>query len=130
MTLIAILVAISLLVVWLVVLRPRWLAVVGRALFDAMAVAGRWYTLCEPAVACRPAEDPKVEAARLNDSGAYDRGIFDATSLDAAGRREAELTARRLTGLLTRDDYQQAMAALAAADATRHPLPIPPGPDG
>lgn len=125
MTLIAILVAVSLLVAWLVILRPRWLAVVGRVLFDAMAVAGRWYTLCEPAVACRAAEDARVEVTRLNDTG-----LFDVTDLDTAGVREADLTIRLLTGLLTRDDYQRSMAALAAADAARHPLPIPPGIDG
>jgi hypothetical protein len=106
MTLIAILAVVAVLVTWLAVRRPRWLCVVGRVLFDAMAVAGRWYALTEPAVVCRTVD---TSAADLD---------------------EVELTTRLLTGALSREAYQRAMAALAAADATRHPVALPPGTDG
>jgi len=125
MTLIGILAAMTLFVVWLVIRRPRWLAVAGKVLFDAMAVAGRWYSLTEPGLVCRavdPSPDTPSDAAGLSSCSS--------ASLDAAGLHEADLTARLLTGLLAREDYQRAMADLAADDATRHPLPIPPGIDG
>ena len=116
MTLIGILAAISVLLVWLIVRHPHWFVVAGRALFDAMAVAGRWYSLTEPAIACRaldPTQDIPVDPP------------FDITRLDEAG-----LTARLLNGTLRKEDYHRAMAALAEADAARHPVPFPPGADG
>ncbi len=39
---------------------------------------------------------------------------------------ERILTGERLAGILSPEDYQRAMAVLAAQDAVRHPMVVPP----
>ena len=39
---------------------------------------------------------------------------------------ERILTTERLAGILSLEDYQRAMAVLAAQDAVSHPMPVPP----
>ena len=39
---------------------------------------------------------------------------------------EQILTAERLAGILSLEDYQREMAAIAAKDAVSHPMAVPP----
>jgi hypothetical protein len=96
------------LLIWLVVRRRRWLTRAGQIAFDALAASARSYLPAPlPAPATRP--QPKDEGPE-----------------DLAFRTEAALAARLLDRTLAKDDYHRAMAELAAEDALRRPMSVPP----
>jgi hypothetical protein len=97
------------LLIWLTIWHRPWLARFGRAMFDGFATAGTLYLGAPPA----PAKaDPNVRAeVELPD--------------DSARRTESTLAACLLDRTLAKDDYQRAMAKLAAEDEERHPMSVP-----
>lgn len=98
------------LLIWLVVRRRPWLARIGRAIADEFTRSAQWY------MGVPPPSKPAVSRAKA------DVEIPDTL----ASRAEAVFTAHLLDGTLTRDDYQRAMAELAADDERQHPMSVPP----
>lgn len=93
------------LLVWLAVRRRPWLARVGRAVLDGLATSGEWYA--------EGYEYPNTEGE---------------VPEDLVSRTEASMAADLLDRVLAKEDYQQAMAKLAADDEARHPMSVPQWP--
>jgi hypothetical protein len=90
--------------IWVTLRRMSWLIRAGRAVLDGCAGAAQCWVPMEPSGVAYGVE-PRS---------------------DGAIHVEAALVARLYAGELTKAEYHQAMAALAAEDAIQHPMPKPP----
>jgi hypothetical protein len=97
------------LLVWLTVWHRPWLTRFGRTIFDGFATAGSFYW----GVPSEPAKADPDAPADVELPG------------DGARRTESTLAACLLDRTLAKDDYQRAMARLAAEDEERHPMSVP-----